>query len=42
MIKNLQNKLYKLENKQEKGTKLGATLLWLIVGGQDVKLQMQI
>ena len=28
--------------KQEKGTKLGATLLWLIVGGQGVKLQMQI
>ena len=32
MIENLQNELYKLENKQAKG----ATLLWLIVGGKGV------
>ena len=36
MIENLQNELYKLENKQAKGAKLGATLLWLIVGGKGV------
>ena len=32
MIENLQDELYQLENKQAKGVKLGATLLWLIVG----------
>ena len=32
-IKNLQDELYQTENKQTKGAKLGATLLWLIVGG---------
>ena len=31
MIESLQNELYQLEKKQAKGSKLGATLLWLIV-----------
>ena len=42
MVENLQDELYQLENKQAKGAKLDATLLWLIVGGREVKLQMQV
>ena len=34
MIENLQDKLYQLENKQTEDAKLGATHLWLIVGGR--------
>ena len=33
MIENLQDELYQLQNKGVKGAKLGATLLWVIVGG---------
>ena len=42
MIENLQNELYKLENKQAKGAKLGATLLWLTVGvgGSNCKCKL--